>query len=264
MREMRIGELLDTAIKIYRQHWKMFMGLVAVILVPYLLLETFLTRASGSVNPFNPGAVSFEQVDAVRRAVVIGRVFLIVSFLFVQPILTGAVGRAAAGVYMGERPELGDMYRFAFSRFGSILWVGVLTGLAIVGGFILLIVPGILFLVRFSFGSVVVVVENERGTRAMRRSWRLATGRFWKIFGTILLAGFLGSLVGGLLALPLTLASIPLGASGWPIRAVGAAAGGIIARPFAAIVNVLLYFDLRIRKEGLDLEVTGRDLGLLT
>jgi hypothetical protein len=264
MHEMRIGELLDTAIKLYRQHWKTFMALVAVVLVPYILIETFLTRAAVSVNPFSPTQVTIEEVDAARNAAIIGFIFAGISFLFIQPILTGSVARTAAGVYMGERPELGDMYRFALSRFGSILWVTVLTALAILGGFILLVIPGILFGVRFAFSPVVLVVEDERGTKAMRRSWRLAKGRFWKIFGTVLLAAFLAGLVGGLLALPLRAASIPLGHSGWVLRGVGDAAAAVVTRPFAALVNVLLYFDLRIHKEALDLEVMGRDLGLLT
>src|SRR5205814_10192063 len=113
---------------------------------------------------------------------------------------------------------------FALRRFLSVLWVSVLTGLAAAGGLALLVIPGILFWVRFSFGTVVVVVEDERGRRAMGRSWRLAKGRFWKIFGTLLLAGILSSLVAGILQLPLTLASYPLGRSGWILRAIGISA----------------------------------------
>jgi len=260
---MRIGEMLDSAIKLYRQHWKTFMGLVALVLVPYLFLQGFLARGAVPTNPFNPRPLTFEEVHAARVASIIVGVFSGVFFLFVEPFLRGAVARAAADVYAGQRPDLAPMYRFAVRRFHSILWVSVLAGLAVVGGFILLIVPGVLFLVRFSFATTVVVVEDQRGRKAMGRSWRLVKGRFWKVLGTLLLAGILSSLVAGILQLPLTFASYPLGRSGWVLRAIGASAAGVITRPFAAIVGVLLYFDTRIRKEGMDLDLMARDLGLV-
>lgn len=263
VREMRVGELLDTGIKLYRQNWKTFMGLVAVVLVPYLFLQAFLARGAISTNPFDPNSVSAQSTEAAQRAALIGGVFSVVFLLFVQPILTGAVARAAADVYRGEKPTLKEMYRFGLSRLLSILWVAILTGLAVLGGFILLVIPAIIFGVRFTFGTVVLVVEGERGRKALGRSWRLATGRFWKIFGTLLLAGILTTIVASILQIPLTLAAIPLEESGWPLRALGAAGAAVITRPFSALVTVLLYFDSRIKKEGMDLEVMARDLGVV-
>jgi hypothetical protein len=260
---MRIGEMLDTAIKLYRQHWKTFMGLVALILVPYLFLQAFLTRGAVPTNIFNPQPISIEDESAVRTAAIVGGIFSGVLVLFVEPFLRGAVGKAAAEVYRGESPEFQPMYRFAVRRFHSLLWVSLLTGLAVFGGLLLLIVPGVLFFVRFSFGTVVVVVEDERGRRAMGRSWRLARGKFWKILGTLVLAGILTSLVAGILQLPLTLASYTMGRSGWILRAIAVSAASIVTRPFSALVGVLLYFDARIRKEGMDIDVTARELGLI-
>src|SRR5947209_17779472 len=77
----------------------------------------------------------------------------------------------------------------------------------------------------------------------------------------LLVAGILTSVVGGVLQLPLTIAGAALGSGGWILAGVGAALAGIVTRPFAAIIGVLLYFDLRIRKEGLDLAIMARELG---
>jgi hypothetical protein len=257
---MRIGETLDAAIKLYRAHWKTFMGIAAFILVPVNFLQSFLTRNVATSNPFNlstrPPALP-ENSDYVAA---ISAVFGIALFLFIQPFLAAAFARATSDVYMGGKPTIGGVYRFAFSRTHSILWVSLLSGLAVVGGLILLIVPGILFAIRFTFGSIVVAVEGARGTSAMRRSWRLAKGHFWKILGTLFLAGLLAGVIASVLSLPFTVAGVAMGSSGWFLRWIGASIAAVITRPFSAMVGVLLYFDMRVRKEGLDLALMAREL----
>jgi hypothetical protein len=145
---------------------------------------------------------------------------------------------------------------------GAILWVTLLSTLAALLGFVLLIIPLFLVFVRLSFVTQVVVIENVRGRKALGRSWRLAKGHFWKIFGTLILAGILSWVVASILQFPLLLAAAPLGSAGWPLRALGGIFGGVITRPFAALVGVLLYFDMRVRKEGLDIALMARELGL--
>jgi membrane-anchored glycerophosphoryl diester phosphodiesterase (GDPDase) len=261
---MRVGEMLDTAIRLYRRNWKVFMGIVGVVWAPFILVQSFLTREAVPGNPFDPSSVSTVTPDQATTLAIVSIVFGVLSFVFIQPLLAGAVARAAVQVYRGESPELRSIYRFALSRLRAILWVTVLTGLAVLVGFVLLVIPGIIAFIRLTFGTAVVVVEDERGTRALRRSWRLAKGHFWKILGTLLLAGILTSIVGGILQIPLTLASFPLEENGWILRAIGAAVAGVIAQPFSALVSVLLYFDMRVRKEGLDLALAARELGLTT
>jgi hypothetical protein len=78
---------------------------------------------------------------------------------------------------------------------------------------------------------------------------------FWRVFGITLLAGIIVAIAGGILQLPFSV----LGAvSGSGIGAtivivIGAIAAGTVTRPITAGVTVLLYVDMRMRKEGLDL-----------
>ncbi|HEX9235021.1 MAG TPA: hypothetical protein VF972_01940 [Actinomycetota bacterium] len=255
---MRIGELLDTAIRLYRSQWKAFMGIVAVVLVPFLVIQGYLTRTQVA-NPFSP---SPQATTPPSPALLI--LFNLLFFFFVQPPLAGAVARAAVQVYRGERPDVAATYRFALGKVRTILWVTILTALSVLLGFVLLIIPGFIALVRLTFITVVVVVESERGRGALRRSWRLAKGHFWKIFGTLILAGILTAVVAGILQIPLTLAAIPLGTNAWILRTVGVVAAGVVVRPFSALIVVLLYFDMRVRKEGLDLALMAHELGLTT
>lgn len=69
--------------------------------------------------------------------------------------------------------------------------VGLLTGL----GFIFLIIPGILFLVWYSFSGFEMITKDVGVGEAMGGSKRLVSGRFWKVFGRILVFGLFGTVV---------------------------------------------------------------------
>ncbi|MGH2770498.1 MAG: glycerophosphoryl diester phosphodiesterase membrane domain-containing protein, partial [Actinomycetota bacterium] len=111
---------------------------------------------------------------------------------------------------------------------------------------------GILFLVRVGFVPAAVMLEGAGGTEAIRRSWRLAKGDGWRIFGILLSTIIISGVVGFLLSFPFGRLARAMGAGGWWLAAFGEALANVVTTPFGAIVFVLAYFDLRIRKEGLD------------
>jgi uncharacterized membrane protein len=88
-------------------------------------------------------------------------------------VLAGAITRAVAAGTVGEDPGVEQSYRFGFHRFWSVLLVGLLVGLAVVGGLILFIIPGIWIGFRLSLSTQALVVEGRRPTEAMGRSWAL-------------------------------------------------------------------------------------------
>ncbi len=103
-----------------------------------------------------------------------------------------------------------------------------------------------------SLVTPVVVLENERPVRALARSWRLVRRSFWRVFGITLLAGIIVAVAGGILQLPFTFFGAVLGSGigGTVILVIGAIAAGTVTRPITAGVTVLLYVDMRMRKEG--------------
>src|SRR5207244_780060 len=115
-------------------------------------------------------------------------IFGLVEFVLVAPLLAGAMAKATADLYLGGLPDVGSVLSFAMSRLAAILLVTLLVGLSIVGGFILLVIPGIIIAVRLSTATVVVVVEDVRGRKALGRSWRLIKGHTWRLFVTLFLA----------------------------------------------------------------------------
>ena len=100
-----------------------------------------------------------------------------------------------------------------------------------------------------------VVLEREGPAQALARSWRLVRQSFWRVFGIPLLAGIIVPVAGGILRLPFTFfgAVLGRGIGGTVILVIGAIAAGTMTQPITAGVTVLLYVDMRMRKEGLDL-----------
>jgi hypothetical protein len=95
--------------------------------------------------------------------------------------------------------------------FFSFLIASVLTGIATVVGFILLIVPGILAVIVFYFAKYLVIDRNMGAIEAMRESMRITKGARWELFVFILVVialnvlGALCVLVGLLITIPVTL-----------------------------------------------------------
>jgi hypothetical protein len=148
---------------------------------------------------------------------------------------------------------------------GLILLIGFAAGAppviyAAIGvpGFLVAVVLSIWFSTMFSLVTPVVVLERERPGAALARSWRLVRRSFWRVFGILLLAGLIVAVASAILQLPFSFLSTLFGgatgfSAGTVIAVIGTIAAGTVTRPISAAVTVLLYVDMRMRKEGLDL-----------
>ena len=119
--------------------------------------------------------------------------------------------------------------------------------------------------IRLYFAMPVVILERVGAGRALGRSWELTRGSWWRIFGIILLSTVLIGVVTNLLGTPFSIISlVPVFlAPGelWAPVVAGAViyVGNVliysVSTPFTAGVTTLLYVDLRMRREGLDLKL---------
>lgn len=91
-------------------------------------------------------------------------------------------------LYKKENFDVNQLYREAFSKIPSYLWVSVLVFLVVLGGFFLLIIPAILFAIWFEFAPYINVLENKnnKGLQALRTSKSLVKGRWWPTFWRLL------------------------------------------------------------------------------
>lgn len=186
-----------------------------------------------------------------RRLVVIGWTLLVTA------VVTGAFV-LIAGLAIGIGLTGGTIGIVAAIVLTLLLGAGALVASAWVGTKLAL-VPAILLIERRTLGV------------AIRRSWRLTDGNFWRIFGTILLVNVIINIASQVVITPISLlggfASVIVNPNqsedtlaGWSI--VLALITAIISVLFAALVLVaqtalpaIFYVDVRMRKEGLDLEL---------
>ena len=248
-RPLGIGEILSTAFQLYQRHWRTLLAIAAVVVVPFTLLQYLIGDQVRTRGEVTNGVVIETATWAVGIAGLVAALAGVVMFL----VLTGAITRAVAAEVAGEDPSLEQSYRFGFHRLGSVLLVSVLVGLATIGGLILFIIPGIYIGVRLAVSIEALVVEGRRGTQAMGRSWELVGGHWWHAFGALVVAGLLTGVVNALITAPFSNTS-------WFVQAVAAAVATVVTLPYGVLVGVLLYLDLRARKENLDLERLRTDL----
>lgn len=148
--------------------------------------------------------------------------------------------------------------------------ITVLVGL-VVG--VLAVCLGVWLWVRVTYlAGAALMLETERAGvfRALGRSWTLTDGAFWRTFGIAILTVLVTSFAGGLLTTPLSIGG-QLGAVLVPQYTFAFLAGtqalvlvvqNAFVAPFAAAVSSVQYLDLRIRKEGYDVELM-REAGVL-
>ena len=72
------------------------------------------------------------------------------------------------------------------ARFPAYFVLGLITGLGIIVGFILLIVPGIVLIVRWSISGPAIISGEQGIMDSIAYSWRETEGNFWSILATLL------------------------------------------------------------------------------
>ncbi len=116
-------------------------------------------------------------------------------------------------------------------------------------------------LLRWSMIVQVVMVETAPANQALRRSWRLVGGRFWQVAATLLLAVAPAILL--TTVAPLLLPFVTTEQSGWGVLVFDLTAYllRLLLLPFGFVALALLYFDLRMRKEGFTLYTLAAEMG---
>jgi hypothetical protein len=177
----------------------------------------------------------------------------------------GASVKAAADVYQGASPDWRESLRFGFRRFPALLGALIMVWVASSFGLFFCLLPGIWLFVSWSVTVPAVMVEHSGPLAAMGRSFRLVRPRFWQALGAVALSAILYFAVSYIFSLLGTVFSIfeENPASGVSLLAstISSTISSVIVFPFIAAVITVLYFDLRVRSEGFDLEILARELG---
>ena len=233
LRPRSIPELVDAAVPLVRRQYMLLVTASAVLVAPGLALQLALPPEGVWVGV------------AVR------------NLLFV--LLDAAAIQIVSEAYLGGAPDLASVLRTVGQRSGALLGAMILRGLLVLLGMVVFVVPGIVFYAWSFAMPMVVMLEARRAGEAYSRSMELVRDNTARVLlalalallVTMLLTAGAGAAIGAL-----------AGAIGLPGRTTGLLIqfSVVLFQPIRSVVGTLLYYDLRIRKEGFDLEVMAGQL----
>ena len=271
LRPRRVGEILDAAIKLYLGNARVLMSSAAAIVVPLQILSGIVMLSAYSdgrdiSTGFSGFGATITPAEAHARlgASAINEVTTLVGSAFV----VAACVKALSDAYLGQSPTARGSLRFGLRRLLPLLALEIVYGIGQVLGFVALIIPGIWLFAAWSVRVPALVIEGTGPFRSLGRSRRLVKGRWWPTAGVLLVAtvmvGVIGTVIGGGLAAAAIANGNPSVLFAVVISVLSAIVSGVVLQPFSAAVVTVLYYDLRIRKEGYDLELLADQLGLPT
>lgn len=293
LRPLGLGELLDGSFKSVRANPRVMFGLSAVVvlvaslvgIVTQLALLPPLMRAlGGAVDPFDPtGEFALTETFASSLAM-LGTLpwwFLAVSVL--TGLLTGSVSQSVIGRRVTAGELWGRYWRRCLLLVGYTVlvqvalvlpWAGIVAAtwalaagdmpgaavlVALLGGLAVVVATAWVF-VRLILVPPALVLEGRPLVGTLRRSWLLSRGSFWRLLGIYLLAALIVGIVSQVLLFPIFLvtslvAPDPTSTVYIVVSTLGTGLAQVLTTVFLAALVALLYIDVRIRREGLDVSL---------
>lgn len=277
LRPLRLGELLDQAIRMYRRNFVTFIGIIAVVYVPLMVLQTASTTVMTSAMSSAALSSTLDELFANYAywgGMLSTLIIAFLQFIFVQGIATGALTRAVADNYLGKPTSILDAYRGIGKSWLTLVGALLLVGILVIVISLWWIVPcvgwftglGMLAYLGMAVSPMVapvVVLEGQGMINSVQRAWFLVRRRFWPVLGTIFVLYLFNLLiVNGPLAIVNAILGAVAPSFGDPaaqlvvtaiIQAVVSIVFILIYYPLQMTAFTLIYFDLRVRTEGFDL-----------
>jgi hypothetical protein len=173
------------------------------------------------------------------------------------PFVCAATTALVLARHRGHDPSLGELVGTVVRKAPILFVAWVLVHVAEVLGLFLCGVGALAAMTLFLVTAPAVVAEDLGPVAAMRRSARLARRRFWPTLGVAMLTGIVASLFDQALSSAPVLLAVLVGTdgAGWLLLGAGGVMSSIVTTPVVAAATTLYYLDLRVRTEGLDLEL---------
>ena len=180
-----IGELLNKSFQFYKS--KLYIVLV-LSLIPFANL-VIISLLFGLID---------EKINNVAIASGLGLITLLVALFTV--VLNFWV--QLTFFYLIKEKNIPEdaksLLTFSWAGMASYSWVLFLVGIITVLGFVLLIIPGIIFYVWYSVATYVFVFEDVKGMSALKKSKELVKGYWWPVFGRLFVFACVMGLIGAI------------------------------------------------------------------
>jgi hypothetical protein len=292
LQPLNLGELLDRMFSLYRKNFLLFFG---IMLLPSLLAMASGILMAVFRSPMTAPESGAPMVNPVLVSSALGGFLVVmVAYWIVYAIALGASTFAVADVYLGRTATIAASYHRIRGRIWRLLWLMFLVALRVFGVFLLVVVvfavlipllggrgpaAGVVFgltmlvlfpaafaltiwlMLRYSVCIPSLVLEDLRAGQAIRRSAQLMKGNYLRCFLLLLLTVVITYVSLMIFQGPFYIAMILAARHGqvalWllSLSSVSGALGGALSAPLIMIGLVLLYYDIRVRKEAFDLQL---------
>ncbi len=249
-----IGHTLDAGFKLYFVSFKRVLALtvLAAMSVSVPTYALILAVPIFSANDAAPG-------NAIIATFIIGFVIFMIVYMSLYLAVLCRIG----GIAYGQNLSLGACMSTGLRRVIPVILATILFGLAMMGGFLLFIVPGLILWVSLIFYSLCIVLDDDGILESLRHSHRLVWGNWWRtaVIGTVVLVVYYVIYLA--IQVPFVVAEQMLFDSEFGalpgfgqaiLKMLGDIVAMVITLPLLTAVFVAVFHDLKLRKEGQDLE----------
>jgi hypothetical protein len=235
-RRRELGELVEETWRLFTSNLGLFLPIAIAIIVPVDL--AVLGVGYGELwKPYDSSPPIGQQATAA-----------VLRYLVFQPLVTAASVAAVMALGRGDRPTPWWSIARGMERWGAVLAVILLSALAILAGFIFLIIPGIYLAVALYFSAQAVVAEDRSPLDALRRSRELVSDQWWRVFGIGIVFSVMIGVVGGIIGAAAR--ALADSADSQAVDLAGSMVADVFTIAFTALAATLVFFDLRTRHEG--------------
>jgi hypothetical protein len=220
-------QLIQAAFGLYRRFPLLFFTLASGVIVPYELI----VLATTGTGPFAHGSLS----------VGVGSLLTLIEVALLGPLVSALHVHAVKAATEGAEPRLAPIARQGLRVLPVVVAATIISWLGIALGFLLLIVPGVILLLRWYVVAPSAAIENEGWLPALRRSRELTRGNY----GHVIAFGIYVALI---VTVPTVLVGLVFGHQ--TTTATSFVVGVLLqvaTWSFGALATGLLYFDLRAR-----------------
>jgi hypothetical protein len=270
LRPLGLGDILDGSFTMIRRNPRVMLGLSAAVAVAQVLLvalfELIAFSQLGDVKITDAGD-STRTTDLGPLLGTEGASFAtLVASTLLGAVLTGMLTVAITQDVLGVRLGPAEVWARTKGRIWRLLALAVVATVAEFVGLLFCLAPGIWLWGIWAVAVPAMMTEHTTMRGAFGRSRALVAGTFWRVWGIRALGVAIASVIGGFIALPFEIVGLVVDSNTFSdtadssipvvflvLTAVGSAVSATFTAPIRAGVDALLYVDLRMRKEGLDI-----------
>jgi len=248
LRPRSASEIVDAALGLLRAHYAAWVMLLALFTLPSVAYSQYM----------------FDSMRLAQRGIAWGPILLVLGVGSIcNAIAEGVTVTAMAESYLGRPLDAARAIARLPSRLFPLLVATLFRWIVVLALSVALIVPGVYAAVRSACLDCSVMLDDARddGLSAFGRTWRLTAGHESHVFLSILLmlAIYMVGYVVALIAVRVAALAVPA-LHGPRLNALAQNVLLLLVLPVMPAVRTVLYYDLRVRKEGFDVELLARAL----